>query len=87
MCRSACNSRPTTRRPWQSFNTLQPIIKSQIISLLMSETSSALQNPTTRAQLIQSSLDAANSVLAKNAGKPDDKPFDAAYITNLVVQD
>jgi flagellar basal body-associated protein FliL len=71
----------------ESFNTLQPIIQSQIISLLMSETSSALQNPTTRAQLIQGSLDAANGVLAKNSGNPDDKPFDAAYITNLVVQD
>jgi flagellar basal body-associated protein FliL len=71
----------------ESFNTLQPIIQSQVIDLLMNETSTALQNPTTRAALIQSSLDAANAALAKNAGKAGDKPFDAAYITNFVVQD
>jgi flagellar basal body-associated protein FliL len=71
----------------ESFNTLQPIIKSQVINLLMNETSAALQNPATRAELIQNSLDVANAALAKNAGKADDKPFDAAYITNFVVQD
>jgi hypothetical protein len=52
----------------------------------MNETSAALQNPTTRAELIQNSLDVVNDVLAKNAGDSN-KPFDAAYITNLVVQD
>jgi flagellar basal body-associated protein FliL len=71
----------------ESFNTLQPIIKSQVINLLMNETSAALQNPTTRAELIQNSLNVANEVLAKDAGKAGDNPFDAAYITNLVVQD
>ena len=74
-------------RALESFNTLQPIIKSQVINLLMSETSTALQNLTTRTELIQNSLDAVNDVLAKNAGAGSDKPFDAAYITNLVVQD
>ncbi|HTJ90741.1 MAG TPA: flagellar basal body-associated FliL family protein [Acidocella sp.] len=74
-------------RALESFNTLQPIIKSQVINLLMNETSAALQNPTTRAELIQNSLNVANAVLAKDAGKAGDNPFDAAYITNLVVQD
>jgi flagellar basal body-associated protein FliL len=74
-------------RALESFNALQPIIKSQVINLLMSETSAALQNPTTRAELIQNSLNIANEVLAKDAGKAGDNPFDAAYITNLVVQD
>ena len=69
-----------------SFNTLEPIIQSQVINLLMSETSSALQTPAARAELIQDSLNVANDVLAKNAGNSD-KPFEAAYITNLVVQD
>jgi flagellar basal body-associated protein FliL len=74
-------------RALESFNTLQPIIKSQVINLLMNETSAALQNPATRNELIQSSLDIANQVLAKDSGKTGEKPFDAAYITNLVVQD
>jgi flagellar basal body-associated protein FliL len=71
----------------ESFTALQPIIKSQVINLLMSETSAALQNPTTRNQLIQDCLNAANSVLAQNSGNSGGKPFDAVYITNLVVQD
>ncbi|HEY1858056.1 flagellar basal body-associated FliL family protein [Acidocella sp.] len=70
-----------------SFTTFQPIIKSAVINLLMSETSAALQDPTTRAALIQNCLDAANSVLAKDAGDRTDKPFTAAYITDFVVQD
>ena len=37
------------QRALESFTTFQPIIKSQVINLLMSETSAALQNPTTRA--------------------------------------
>jgi flagellar basal body-associated protein FliL len=75
-------------RAVDSFTTLQPIIKSQVINLLMSETSAALQDPATRALLVQNCLNIANGVLAKNAGgKSTDKPFDAAYITNLVVQD
>jgi flagellar basal body-associated protein FliL len=71
----------------ESFTALQPIIKSQVINLLMGETSAALQNPATRSQLIQNCLNAANSVLAQNSGNSAAKPFDAVYITNLVVQD
>ena len=74
------------QRALANFTTFQPIIKSEVINLLMSETSAALQDPTTRAVLIQNCLDAANSVLAKDAGSTD-KPFTAAYITNFVVQD
>jgi flagellar basal body-associated protein FliL len=71
----------------ESFTTLQPIIKSQVINLLMSETSATLQNPTTRSELIQNCLNVANSVLVQNPGNGTGKPFEAAYITNLVVQD
>jgi flagellar basal body-associated protein FliL len=70
-----------------NFTTLQPIIKAQVINLLMSETSASLQNPVTRTALIQNCLIVANSVLAQNGGNSGAKPFDAAYITNLVVQD
>ncbi len=70
-----------------SFTTLLPIIKSQIINLLMSETGAALQDPAARNTLIQNCLDIANSVLAKNGASSTAKPFTAAYVTNLVVQD
>ena len=48
---------------------------------------SPYSDPTTRAELIQNSLNAVNDVLAKDAGDSGDKPFDAAYVTNFVVQD
>lgn len=69
------------------FTTLQPIIKAQVINLLMNETSASLQNPVARNTLIQNCLIVANSVLAQNGGNSSAKPFDAAYITNFVVQD
>jgi flagellar basal body-associated protein FliL len=69
-----------------NFGTYQPIVKSEIINLLMNETSAALQDPKVRTGLIQNCLDIANSVMMKNASSPT-PPFTAAYITNLVVQD
>jgi flagellar basal body-associated protein FliL len=69
-----------------TFDELQPIIKSDIINLLMNETSHGLQDPQTRADLIKSCLDISNTVLARNANYTP-PPFGAAYITNLVVQD
>jgi flagellar basal body-associated protein FliL len=74
-------------RAVDSFNALLPIIKSQVISLLMNETGATLQNPAARAELLQNSLNAANAVLVKNADDTNGKPFDAAYVTNFVVQD
>ena len=71
----------------ESFAALQPIIKSQVIDLLMSETSATLQNPATRNELIKNCLNVANTVLVQNPGNGTGKPFEAAYITNLVVQD
>ncbi len=69
-----------------SFGTFQPIVKSEIINLLMNETSSALQDPQVRSGLIQNCLDIANGVMVKNTNSTT-PPFTAAYITNLVVQD
>jgi len=69
-----------------SFASLQPIIKSAIINLLLNETSAQLQDPAVRASLISSSLAVANSILLKN-GYPPPAPFSAGYITDLVVQD
>jgi flagellar basal body-associated protein FliL len=70
-----------------SFAALQPIIKSDIINLLMSETGKSLQDPATRAALVKNCLAISNTVLAHNANYTPANPFNAAYITNLVVQD
>jgi len=76
----------TDQNALTAFDELQPIIKSDIINLLMNETSHSLQDPQTRADLIKSCLDISNNVLARNANYTP-APFGAAYITNLVVQD
>ena len=74
-----------------SFTALQPIIQSAIINLLLTETSTQLQDPAVRATLIASSLADANSILLKNgyappAPAPPAPPFSAGYITQLTVQ-
>ena len=69
-----------------AFAGVQPIIKSQIISLLMTETGASLQSPANRATLTQNCLKDANEVLAHSASYTA-PAFTAAYITNLVVQD
>jgi len=69
------------------FNQLQPIIKSDLITLLMSQTVKTLQDPTARATLTQSATGIVNNVLTQSASYTPANPFTAAYITNLVVQD
>jgi flagellar basal body-associated protein FliL len=69
------------------FAQLQPIIKADIINLLMNETSGSLQDPQTRADLIKNCLEISNDVLDQKANYTPASPFSAAYITNLVVQD
>jgi len=70
-----------------TFEELQPIIKSAVITLLMNETSQTLQDPQTRVDLTKGCLHIANDVLDRNASYSPPNPFGAAYITNLVVQD
>jgi len=70
-----------------SFTALQPIIKANVISLLMNETGSSLQQAATRDALLKNCLGIANNVLNKSAGYTPPSPFTAAYITNLVVQE
>ncbi len=70
-----------------AFAGVQPIIKSQIITLLMNETGASLQNAANRASLTQNCLKDANEVLAHSASYTAPRAFTAAYITNLVVQD
>lgn len=68
------------------FTALQPIIKAQIISLLMTQTGKSLADPATRGMLVKNCVGIANTVLTHNAGYTGNGPFSAAYITNLVVQ-
>jgi flagellar basal body-associated protein FliL len=74
-----------------NFTTLQPIIKAEIISLLMNQTSAGLQDAGVRSKIIASCLQIANSVLKQNgmanSAANGTSPFTAAYITNLVIQD
>ena len=70
-----------------TFEELQPIIKSAVITLLMNETSQSLQDPQTRVDLTKGCLHIANDVLDRNASYTPANPFGSAYITNLVVQD
>src|SRR6516165_7809097 len=68
------------------FSNLQPIIKSEIITLLMQKTAKSLMDPTTHDALLKSCLGIANQVLDKSANYAPPNPFIAAYITNIVEQ-
>ncbi|MGP8026614.1 MAG: flagellar basal body-associated FliL family protein [Acidocella sp.] len=70
-----------------TFTNLQPIIKSQVINLLMAQTSKSLTDPTTHDALSKQCLAIANQVLNTSANYTPPNPFTAAYITNLVEQD
>lgn len=70
-----------------SFATYQPIIKADIINLLMNETGDQLQDPKIRTGLIQNCLNISNDVLKQNGVTAQSPAFAAAYITNLVIQD
>lgn len=69
-----------------TFTNLQPIIKAQIINLLMAQTAKALIDPSTHAALAKHCLDISNQVLNASANYTPPNPFTAAYITNLVEQ-
>jgi flagellar basal body-associated protein FliL len=69
-----------------TFTNLQPIIKAQVINLLMSQTAKSLTAPSTHDALSKTCLDIANKVLNTSANYTPPNPFTAAYITNLVEQ-
>lgn len=69
-----------------TFGNLTPIIKAQVIDLLMTKTAKSLFDPATHDALSQSFLLIANQVLNKAANYTPPNPFTAAYITNLVEQ-
>jgi flagellar basal body-associated protein FliL len=69
-----------------SFTALEPIIKSQIINVMLNQTGKSLTDPAARATLLKNCLDISNAALDKDANYTPPDPFTAAYITNLVVQ-
>lgn len=69
-----------------AFTSLQPIVQSKILSVLMAQTGQSLQDQSTRAEIALQCLDIANAVVEKNANFTTN-PFADGYITNLVVQD
>jgi flagellar basal body-associated protein FliL len=69
-----------------TFTNLQPIVKAQIINLLMAQTAKSLTDPSTHDALSKNCLNIANKVLNTAANYTPPNPFTAAYITNLVEQ-
>jgi flagellar basal body-associated protein FliL len=69
-----------------SFAAVQPIIKSQIISLLMSETVKSLSDPAIRATLVQNCLKISNTAVNISGNFTPKAPFTTGYITSFVVQ-
>ncbi len=70
-----------------TFDELQPIIKADVINLMLSQTSAGLQSQADRDALTKSCQTIVNNVMTKNANYTPANPFFAAYITNLVIQD
>lgn len=68
------------------FTNLEPIVKSQIISLLMQQTAKLLMDPAKHDALTTQCLAIANQVLNNSANYTPPNPFTAAYITNIVEQ-
>jgi flagellar basal body-associated protein FliL len=69
-----------------AFGDIAPIIKAQIIDLMLGETGKTVSDPAARQALLAASLKAVNQALTQNTGFTPANPFTAAYITNLVVQ-
>jgi flagellar FliL protein len=69
-----------------AFTGIAPIIKSDIIALLLAQTGKTVSDPVARAALVAASLQAVNTALTQSAGYTGHPGFTAAYITNLVVQ-
>lgn len=69
-----------------NFSTIEPIIRSQLIGILMRQSAKTLSDPAVRQQIEQQSLEVVNAAL-QSRHYAQTAPFTAAFITNLVVQD
>lgn len=70
-----------------SYAEVEPIIKADIITRLMNETTASLQGQANRNDFIRGALTIANTVIHEDGNLPSqDNAFSAAYITNLVTQ-
>jgi flagellar basal body-associated protein FliL len=68
-----------------AFTTLEPIVKANVLALMMAQNTQGLQSEPARSAIIAQCLDIANNVVEKNANYQT-APFINGYITNLMVQ-
>jgi len=68
-----------------AFTALEPIVKANVLALLMAQNTESLQSEPDRSAIIAKCLDIANSVVEKNANYQS-APFIGGYVTNLMVQ-
>jgi flagellar basal body-associated protein FliL len=76
----------TDQNALTAFNNLQPIIRAQIINLLMAQTAKTIMDPAQHEALSRACLAIVNQVLTSAASYTPPSPFSAAYITSLVEQ-
>jgi len=69
-----------------AFDSIEPIIKAQLIDLMLGQTGKTVIDPAARQALLAASLKVVNQALKKNIGYTPGDPFTAAYITSLVIQ-
>lgn len=68
-----------------AFTALEPIVKANVLALLMAQSTAGLQSEPSRSAIISQCLEIANNVVEKNANYQS-APFIGGYITNLMVQ-
>jgi hypothetical protein len=68
-----------------AFTALEPIVKANVLALLMAQSTAGLQSDPFRSAIIAQCLQIANATVEKNANYQA-PPFINGYITNLMVQ-
>jgi len=68
-----------------AFTALEPIVKANVLALLMAQSTAGLQSEPSRSAIIAQCLQIANATVEKNANYQA-PPFINGYITNLMVQ-
>ncbi|WP_297371391.1 flagellar basal body-associated protein FliL [Acidocella sp.] len=69
-----------------AFDSVSPIIKSQIIQFLMAKTAKDIMAPANQPAMSGAFLKIVNDAMSKAGPYSGTSPFSAAYITNLVEQ-
>ncbi len=69
-----------------AFDTVSPIIKSQMIQFMMAKTAKDIMDPANQSSMSAAFLKIVNGAMSKAGPYSGTAPFLAAYITNLVEQ-